>query len=104
VFTVCIVFWAVEGREVSNAFTDGGNFFAQYPINVYDAWLRRFLAFVVPMAFVCYYPALYILDKPDPLGLPSWLRFASPFVAATAATTSGFVWRFAVRHYRSAGG
>jgi ABC-2 type transport system permease protein len=104
VLMVCIVFWAVEGREVSNAFTDGGSFFAQYPINVYDAWLRRFLAFVVPMAFVCYYPALYILDKPDPLGLPSWLRFASPVVALGVAAVAGFVWRFAVRHYRSAGG
>jgi ABC-2 type transport system permease protein len=99
-----IVFWTVEGRETANAFTYGGAFFAQYPINVYESWLRRFLAFVIPMAFVAYFPALYILDKRDPLGTPTWLRLCSPLVAVAACAVAAFVWRFAVRHYRSAGG
>ena len=101
---ICIVFWAVEGRETANAFTYGGQFLAQYPISIYDAWLRRLLAFVIPMAFVAYLPALYILDKEDELGLPGELRFASPLVAALACVVAGLVWRTAVRHYRSAGG
>jgi ABC-2 type transport system permease protein len=100
----CIVFWSVEGRETANTFTYGGQFFSQYPINVYESWLRRLLAFVVPMAFVAYFPALYLLDKPDPLGAPEWLRLCSPLVAVAACAVAGFVWRFAVRHYRSAGG
>ncbi|MGH8906321.1 MAG: ABC transporter permease [Egibacteraceae bacterium] len=61
VFAICVVFWTVEGRETANAFTYGGSFLTQFPITIYDVWLRRFLAFVVPMAFVCYMPALYIL-------------------------------------------
>lgn len=104
VFAICIVFWSVEGNEIANAFTYGGHFMTQFPITVYDAWLRRFLAYVIPMAFVCYFPSLYILDKPDPLGLPFWLRFASPAVALVAAGCAGGMWRIAVRHYRSAGG
>lgn len=104
VFAICIVFWSVEGKETANAFTYGGSFFTEFPITLYDEWLRRFLAYVVPMAFVCYFPALYILDKPDPLGLPSWLRFASPAVALVAAGCAGMMWRVAVRHYQSAGG
>ena len=104
VAVICIVFWTVEGREAANAFTYGGQFLTQYPINVYDQWLRRFLAFVMPMAFVAYFPALYILDKPDPLGLPTFLQFISPFVAVTFACVAGAAWRTAVRHYRSAGG
>jgi viologen exporter family transport system permease protein len=104
VAATCIVFWSVEGRETANTFTYGGSFFSQYPINVYEAWLRRLLGFVIPMAFVAYLPALYILDKPDPLDLPRWLQFCSPVVAVVACLVAGFVWRFAVRHYRSAGG
>jgi ABC-2 type transport system permease protein len=101
---ICIVFWAVEARETVSAFTDAGNFLAQYPITVYEAWLRRLLAFVIPTAFVAYFPALYILDKPDPLGAAHWLRFAAPAVAALAWTVAVLTWRFAVRHYQSAGG
>jgi ABC-2 type transport system permease protein len=100
----CIAFWTVDGGEFTNAFTYGGNFMAQYPIDIYSAWLRRFLAYIVPLAFVCYFPALFILDKRDPLGLPRAFELASPAVALIAACGAGIVWQFAVRHYRSAGG
>jgi ABC-2 type transport system permease protein len=100
----CLAFWTTDGGEFTNAFTYGGTFMAQYPIDIYSAWLRRFLAYIVPLAFVCYFPALYVLGKPDPLGLPRLLDFASPVVALLAALTAGAVWRGAVRHYRSAGG
>jgi ABC-2 type transport system permease protein len=99
----CLSFWTTDGGEFTNAFTYGGNSLAQYPINIYSDWMRRFLAYLIPMAFVCYFPALYILDKPDPLGLPSFLRFVSPVVAVLASLAAGAIWQFAVRHYRSTG-
>ena len=104
VLAICVVFWAVEGRETASAFTYGGQFLTQFPIDVYSQWLRRLLAYLIPMAFVAYFPGLYVLDKADPLGLPSFLRFSSPIVAVLAAVGGGATWRFAVRHYRSAGG
>lgn len=100
----CIAFWTTDGGEFTNAFTYGGTAMAQYPFDIYAQWLRRLMGFVIPLAFVCYFPALYVLDKPDPLGLPEFLRFASPLAAVAAACVAGLVWRFAVRHYRSAGG
>ena len=100
----CIAFWTTDGGEFTNAFTYGGNFLAQYPIDVYSAWLRRLLAYVVPLAFVCYFPALFVLGKDDPLGLPRAFEVSSPLVAGLAACVAGLVWRAAVRRYRSAGG
>lgn len=100
----CSAFWTADASEFTNAFTYGGTFLAQYPIDLYGAWLRRFLAYLVPLAFVCYFPALYVLGKHDPLGLPRVLQFLSPAVALAAAVIAGAAWRFAVRHYRSAGG
>jgi len=104
VIGACLSFWTTDGGEFTNAFTYGGNFMAQYPIDIYGTWLRRFLCYIVPLGFVCYFPALYILDKDDPLGLPRVLEFSSPVVAVVAAVVAGTVWRGAVRHYRSAGG
>lgn len=100
----CIAFWTVDGGEFTNAFTYGGNFLTEYPVDLYSRWARRLLAYVVPLAFVAYFPALYILGKPDPLGLPRALEFAGPLVAAAACLVAAGIWRFAVRHYRSAGG
>ena len=98
-----IAFWTVDGGEFTNTFTYGGNFLSQYPISIYGEWVRRFLAFVVPMAFVCYFPSLYVLDKEDTLGFPRAFQFASPLVAVAAAIVAGVVWTRAVRRYRSVG-
>jgi ABC-2 type transport system permease protein len=99
-----IAFWIVDAIEFVNAFTYGGNFLSQYPLNVFARWLRGLVLFVVPIAFVAYFPALYILDKPDELNLPDALRYASPAVAVVAALAARAAWSHAVRHYRSAGG
>jgi ABC-2 type transport system permease protein len=98
-----VAFWLVDSIEVANAFTYGGNFVAQYPVNIFGPWLRRLVLFVVPVAFVSYFPALYVLDKEDPLGLPQVLQFASPLVAVASCFVGGLVWRAAVRRYRSVG-
>lgn len=99
-----ITFWIVDAIEVVNAFTYGGSFLSQYPIGIFGRWLRALVVFVVPIAFVAYFPALYLLGKEDTLGLPEALQYASPVVAVVAAFVASVVWRGAVRHYRSAGG
>jgi len=58
---------------------------------------------VIPMAFINYYPSLYLLDKPDPFGLPAWVPFLSPFVAVFAFLGALAIWRFGVSHYQSTG-
>lgn len=103
VVTCSACFWVVEGREFANAFTYGSGAFTSYPVNVYSAPLRWVMAFIVPGAFVAYYPSLALLGKQDPLGLPGWVGWTSPLVAALAAGVAALVWRFAVRHYRGTG-
>ena len=99
----CLTFWTVGSSEVANAFTYGGNYMTGYPLNIFGVWLRRLFAFVIPLAFVTYFPGLYLLDKPDPLGFPEFFQFLAPFVAIAFAVAAGLMWRVAVRHYRSTG-
>ena len=95
-----INFWTVETTGLANAFTYGGNFLTQYPIDVYATWMRRVFAYLVPVAFVNYFPALFVLGKQSDYGL---LRFASPLVAVAVAAIAALFWREAIRHYRSTG-
>ncbi|MBA2462940.1 MAG: ABC-2 family transporter protein [Actinobacteria bacterium] len=99
-----IAFWIVDAMELVNAFTYGGSFLSQYPIGIFARWLRGIVVFLVPLAFVAYFPGLYILGKKDALGLPEALHYASPVVAVLASLVAAAIWRNAVRHYRSAGG
>ncbi len=97
-----VPFWLIEGREFANAFTYGSNFSTSYPITIYGPWLRRVVCYAVPAAFVAYFPALALLDRPDPLGLPHELRYANPVVALVTVAVAALVWRTAVRHYQGA--
>lgn len=98
-----VSFWFIDARELANTVTYGGNYLTSYPITIYNHVLRYLLAYLVPGAFVSYYPALILLGRPDPLGAPSWIGWLSPLVAVLAATVAGALWRFAVRHYRGTG-
>ena len=74
-----------------------------YPLTIYGVWLRRLLAFVVPLAFVSYFPAVAILGKHDPLDTPPWLGALTPVVAGLTVVIAAAIWRTGVRHYRSTG-
>jgi ABC-2 type transport system permease protein len=95
--------FAGDAAEVANAFTYGGNTLTQYPLTIYPSELVKGVTFIVPLAFVNWYPGLYVLDVDDPFDLPDWLRFASPVAALAFVVVAGAFWRTAVRHYRSTG-
>lgn len=58
-------FITVQGLEVRNLFTDGGKHMAQYPIGVFKKGFVYFFTFIIPYAFVNYYPLLYFIGKSD---------------------------------------
>ncbi|WP_236047598.1 ABC transporter permease [Streptacidiphilus fuscans] len=96
-------FVMADASEVQSSFTYGGMTMLQYPPTVFAKDLVRGTVFGVPLAFVNWLPSLYLLDRPDPLGLPGWFRFASPIAALLSAVAAGLLWRAGVRAYRSTG-
>jgi len=103
VIGAAITFWTVETSEVTNVFTYGGEALVSYPMPIYGEGIRWFFTYIVPLAFVSYLPAIYILEKSDPLGLPPILQVCSPIVAGLFLVASRFCWAFGVRHYQGTG-
>lgn len=98
-----ITFWTIESIEVINILTYGGTEMMAYPMHIYPNWLRRTFSYFIPAIFLNYYPALYFLDKPDPFGLPPFVRFLSPLVGLAILGAALAFWRFGIRHYQSTG-
>ncbi|MFF5206132.1 ABC transporter permease [Streptosporangium sp. NPDC000396] len=105
IFTIggALQFLLTDAPEVSNAFTYGGSTLTQYPLSVYRGDLVKGVTFIVPLAFVNWQPALFVLDRQDPFGLPYWLRFAAPLAALGLAVAAALAWRTGIRRYRSTG-
>ncbi|MFB9236197.1 ABC transporter permease [Plantactinospora siamensis] len=103
VASASVAFWWIDSGEVGNAFTYGGRDFTAYPATVYSGWFRAVFAYGLGFAFVAYYPALALLGRADPLGLPPWVGWAAPGVATPAVAAAAAAWRTGIRHYRSTG-
>jgi ABC-2 type transport system permease protein len=103
VLSATLAFWWVDSGELGSAFTYGGRDFASYPTPIYSGWFRAVFAYALGFGFVAYQPALALLGRADPLGLPAWAGFISPVVALVAAGAAAVVWRAGIRHYRSTG-
>jgi ABC-2 type transport system permease protein len=103
VTTATVSFYWVDSGELANSVTYGGRDFTAYPVTVYDGWFRGLFAYGLGFAFVSYHPALALLGRADPLGLPAWVGWVSPAVALVATAVAAVAWRVGIRHYRSTG-
>lgn len=99
--TLC--FWTVESTEVVNIFTYGTVEMSSYPLGIFPAALRNFFTFIVPLAFIDYYPALRLLGRPDPEGWPKDVAWLALPIGCIVFLAGRSLWRFGVRHYLSTG-
>jgi ABC-2 type transport system permease protein len=98
-----LVFWTVDSLELMNVLTYGGSAMASYPMGIYARPLRDIFVFLIPLAFVNYYPFVALLGKADPIGLPPAVAFlAFPLCAAVFVVGYRF-WHVGVRHYQGTG-
>lgn len=73
--------------------------YGRYPINVYNKTMTVVLTWVLPFAFVGFYPAAYFLDRANWGGM----AMLTPAVAVVFGIIGLFVWNNGVRRYRGAG-
>lgn len=91
-------FFTVQGLEVRNVFTDGGKHMAQYPIGVFSKGFVYFFTFIIPYAFVNYYPLLYFLGKKESL-----LYAFSPLLVFLYLIPSIILFYWGMKRYTSVG-
>ncbi len=73
-----------------------------YPIHIYGRVLVFVMTFVLPYAFMAYYPTLHFFQL-DVEGFPRFLAYLTPVVAAASMVIAYVVWMFGLRHYQSTG-
>ncbi|MEZ5229222.1 MAG: ABC-2 family transporter protein [Acidimicrobiales bacterium] len=101
--TASAAFWIVATEQAANAVTYGGEFANEYPLHLYRPAIRLVLGWAIPLAFVAYVPSQHLLDAANPLGMPSWLIWATPLVAVATLGVAMLAWAVGIRHYQSTG-
>jgi ABC-2 type transport system permease protein len=74
--------------------------FARYPLTLYARAAQVFITWVLPFAFVAYYPTLLLLDKMNP---PPLLSYLSPLAGLAVTALAALVWRRCLISYQGTG-
>ncbi len=78
--------------------------FTRYPISIYTRGMRVVLAFIVPFAFMNYFPATYFLQKTDiGLHLNPAVGLLTPAVGLAWLGAAYAFWTVGLRHYQGTG-
>ncbi len=98
ILTASYCFVTVQGLEVKNVLTDGGKFLAQYPISIYKKGVRFVFTFIIPYAFINYYPLIYFLGKSN-----NTLYMFSPLLVFIFLIPCLLSFKIGLKHYGSVG-
>jgi len=98
--TNCIVFWDAAATSSFPFLVGNCAEFAKFPTTLYGRLVQFGLTWVLPFAFVSYYPGAILLHKP---GASPWLGYAAPLVGPLVAVIAGYVWRRGIARYQGTG-
>ncbi len=95
-------FWLVKSDSLYRLFFANLTGFLQYPLSIYNRSIQVVLTFVLPYAFINFYPAHYFLGKTDALFHP-YFQYLTPLVGLLAFALAYGFWKLGINNYQSTG-
>ena len=102
-FLATLNIYLLETNSLKELFYWNMRKFAGYPISIFHKAIQFCMIYVVPFAFVNYFPAQYLLRKEDMAGYPSVYMYLTPAVGAVLYLVTYGFWRYSLRFYKSSG-
>lgn len=96
-------FYLIKTDSLKQVFYWNVRRFAGYPISIYHKAIQYLMIYLVPFAFVNYFPAQYLLRKEDMQAFPAVYMYVAPVVGIVLYFLSYLFWRVSVRFYKSTG-
>lgn len=96
----CIAFWEPSANSQFPYLIGHTSEFVKFPVPIYGRVVQVLVTWVLPFAFISYYPGSVLLDRPD---ANRWLGYGSPLAGLAVALVAGLIWRRGLRRYQSTG-
>jgi ABC-2 type transport system permease protein len=97
----CAAFWTNRSQNIARM-VRGFRDVINYPISIYPRFIGLILTFVMPYAWVNYYPALTMLGK-DTNSLMNIMPYITLIIGVGLTLVSYIIWNLGLRSYNSSG-
>jgi len=102
ILTAVPAFWILKSDGLQMLFFSNLTSFLRYPIDIYGRGIQILLTFILPYAFINYYPCQYFLGKNEYLFYP-WFQYMTPLVGVLLFGIAYFTWKKGLNAYQSTG-
>ncbi|MBP1904872.1 ABC-2 type transport system permease protein [Paenibacillus turicensis] len=96
-------FWIVETEGLREVLFFQIKDFIRYPITIYNKTIQIILTFILPYAFINFYPVQHFLSKKDFIFFNHSFQYLSPIVGIVCFFLAYKFWFVGVNHYKSTG-
>lgn len=98
-----LAFWTVQSKVFLFGTLQVQEVVQHYPSHIFGRWFMGLVTFVLPFAFINYYPAAAIVGA-DTAAAPHVLGYVAPAVGVLVLLVGVRVFNLGLRRYQSAGG
>ncbi|MBO5606464.1 MAG: ABC-2 family transporter protein [Treponema sp.] len=102
-FLATLNIYLLETNTLKEVFYWNMRKFAGYPISIFHKAIQFCMTFIVPFAFVNYFPAQFLLRKDDMAGYPSFFMYITPLVGIVMYVLAYLFWNYSIKYYKSSG-
>lgn len=96
-------FWVVENTSLKEVFFFQMKNFIKYPISIYPAPIQILLTFILPYAFINFFPIQYFLNKNDFSFFSPVFQYLSPVFGVVLFVIAYLFWLIGIKNYKSTG-
>lgn len=96
-------FYLIRTNTLKSVFYWNLRKFAGYPVSIFHKAIQYMMIYVVPFAFVNYFPAQFFLRKTDVQQFPALYMYLTPVVGIAMYMGAYLFWRVSVKYYKSTG-
>ena len=102
-FLATLNIFLLETNMIKEVFYWNTRRFAGYPISIFHKAIQFLMTFVVPFAFVNYFPAQFLLRKEDMVNYPAIFMYITPVVGLVLYILAYVFWQYSIKYYKSSG-
>jgi ABC-2 type transport system permease protein len=102
-FFAALCFHLAKTSNIRSLFYWNARKFSGYPVSIFPKVIQFFMIYVMPFAFVNFFPAQFLLRKPDMAQYPAIYLYLAPFIGIAMYALSYAFWRYSLKRYKSTG-